>query len=74
MLLVEDYPAMCDLLAAQLRRRGYQALLRPSATEALSLLSAEDVDVVVADHNMPGTTGISLCEELTANRPERRWW
>ena len=32
--------------------------------------AADDVDVVVADHNMPGTTGISLCDELTANRPE----
>ena len=26
--------------------------------------------MVVADHNMPGTTGISLCDELTVNRPD----
>jgi two-component system, NtrC family, response regulator AtoC len=69
-LLVEDDRAMCDLLVAQLSRRGFQALPRHSAAEALALLRTEDVDVVVADHNMPGATGISLCDELTANRSE----
>ena len=34
------------------------------------MLRTEDFQVVVADHNMPGTTGISLCEELGANRPD----
>jgi DNA-binding NtrC family response regulator len=69
-LLVEDDRAMCDLLEAQLTRRGFQALARHSAAEALALLRSEDFDLVVADHNMPGATGISLCDDLTANRPE----
>jgi DNA-binding NtrC family response regulator len=69
-LLIDDEPAMCDLLAEQLRRRHYEPLIRPSAAEALALLRTEDVDVVVTDHQMPGTTGISLCDELTLNRPD----
>jgi DNA-binding NtrC family response regulator len=69
-LLVEDDVAMCDLLSAQLGRRGYQVTARHAAAEALALLKAEDVDLVVADHNMPGGSGISLCDELTANRPD----
>jgi two-component system response regulator HydG len=69
-LLVEDDRAMCELLQAQLGRRGFLPLSSHSAAEALALLRTEDVDVVVADHNMPGASGISLCEELTANRPD----
>jgi DNA-binding NtrC family response regulator len=69
-LLVEDDRAMGDLLENQLARRGYQTWARHSAADALALLRSQDVEVVVADHNMPGTTGISLCDELTANRPE----
>jgi two-component system, NtrC family, response regulator AtoC len=69
-LLVEDDRAMCDLLVAQLSRRGFAALARHSAAEAQAFLRGEDVDVLVADHNMPGTTGIKMCDELTVNRPD----
>jgi DNA-binding NtrC family response regulator len=69
-LLVEDDQAMGDMLAAQLGRRGFEPITRRSAAEALAFLRGEDVDLVVADHNMPVTTGISLCDELTANRPD----
>jgi DNA-binding NtrC family response regulator len=69
-LIVEDDRAMCELLEAQLRRRGFDALSRHSAEQALMLLRTEDFHVVVADHNMPGTSGISLCDELSANRPD----
>jgi DNA-binding NtrC family response regulator len=69
-LIVEDDPAMCDLLEAQLTRRGFEAISRRSAQQALALLRTEDFQVLVADHNMPGTSGISLCEELSANRPD----
>jgi DNA-binding NtrC family response regulator len=69
-LIVEDDPAMCDLLEAQLRRRGFGAVSRDSAGQALALLRTEDFHVVVADYNMPGTSGISLCEELSGNRPD----
>jgi DNA-binding NtrC family response regulator len=69
-LIVEDDRAMCELLEAQLRRRGFEALSRHSAEQALALLRTDDFEVVVADHNMPGTSGISLCDELSGNRPD----
>jgi DNA-binding NtrC family response regulator len=69
-LLVDDDPAMCDLLCAQLERRGYGVLACRSAREALAALEAGEPHVLVTDHHMPGTTGISLCDEVTANRPE----
>jgi DNA-binding NtrC family response regulator len=69
-LIVEDDRAMCELLEAQLRRRGFDALSRSSADQALALLRMEDFQVVVADYNMPGTSGISLCDELSTSRPD----
>jgi hypothetical protein len=41
------------------------------AAEALAFAPEPGFDlVVVANQNMSGTTGISLCEELGANRPD----
>jgi two-component system response regulator HydG len=69
-LLVEDDRSMCELLETQLSRRGFMTMSCHDVPAALELLRSEDVDVVVADYNMPGTTGISLCGELSTNRPE----
>jgi DNA-binding NtrC family response regulator len=70
LLLIDDDAAMCELLCAQLGRRGYAVTARQSAREALAVLESDEVDVLVTDHHMPGATGISLCDEVTANRPE----
>jgi DNA-binding NtrC family response regulator len=69
-LIVDDDRVMRELLQSQLVKRGYVPLLCDSADAALSVLHHEDVDAVVADHHMPGTTGVSLCAELTENRPD----
>jgi DNA-binding NtrC family response regulator len=69
-LIVDDDPAMCELLAAQLDRRGFGVLTRQSARAALAVLGSEEVDILVVDQNMPGTTGTSLCEQVTADRPD----
>lgn len=39
------------------------------ATEALSLVSAEQVDVAVIDITMPGTSGVQLIQELRGKWP-----
>ncbi|HXI58739.1 MAG TPA: sigma-54 dependent transcriptional regulator, partial [Polyangia bacterium] len=69
-LIVDDDAAMCELTTGRLERRGFAATSRQSVAEAMALLATEEVDVVIADYNMPGTTGISLCEQMTGNRPD----
>jgi DNA-binding NtrC family response regulator len=66
-LVVDDEEAMCQLLAGQLERRGFSVLTCGSVDQALAILRVEEVQVVVADHNMPGRTGVVLCDEVTAN-------
>ncbi|MCR5881119.1 response regulator transcription factor [Phenylobacterium sp. J367] len=41
-----------------------------NADEALAVLEAHQVDVVVLDFNMPGRNGLELAEELRARSPE----
>ena len=70
-LVVDDEPAMCEVLVEELGRRGYEATSRTSADEAFAQLIGEDeFDVVVTDLNMRGMTGIELCERVVTNRPD----
>ena len=69
-LIVEDDPDMGSMLVLGLESRGYSASLRKTADEALTLLVSEDFDVVLTDLNMPGMSGIVLCERIVGNRPD----
>jgi DNA-binding NtrC family response regulator len=69
-LIVDDDRAMCELLAAQLDRRGFEVLTRQSARAALAVMGTHDVDILVVDQNMPGASGTSLCTEVTADWPD----
>lgn len=69
-LVVDDQRSMCDLLETALRLRGYEPRCCQSATEALEIVRDYDVDVVLTDVRMPGTTGLQLCEELHRTRPD----
>ncbi len=69
-LLVDDDPAMNDVLVESLPKKGYQALARTSGDAALALLDSEDFDVVVTDLHMKGMNGLELCHRIVANRPD----
>jgi DNA-binding NtrC family response regulator len=69
-LIVDDDRSMCEMLEYDLVRRGYNATWHLSATDAFSTLLQSDVDVLLADINMPGMGGIELCERVAANRPD----
>lgn len=69
-LIVDDEQSMCETLAAGLQSRGLATQWTTAATEAIAMLRARDVDVVVTDLNMRGMNGIDLCERIVANRPD----
>src|SRR5690606_33170354 len=41
-----------------------------SADAALNIIREHDIDVVLTDVRMPGTSGLQLCEELHRTRPD----
>ncbi len=69
-LIVDDERNMCELLETDLRLRGYQSQWFTSADEALQALAEGHFDAVLTDLKMPGTSGLQLCEQVVANRPE----
>jgi two-component system response regulator HydG len=69
-LVVDDDASMCDMLVSDLGELGFEVEARTAAPAALDALVASQFDAVVADLNMPGMTGLELCERIVASRPD----
>lgn len=64
LLLVEDDPALAELLEFRFRSEGYDVVTTGDGDEAL-LLAAEHVpDLVLLDWMIGGTSGIEVCRRL----------
>ena len=68
--VVDDEPNMVDLLKTDLGLRGYKVTGFTSASAALDAIPSSDAQVLLTDLNMPGVTGMQLCERVVANRPD----
>jgi two-component system response regulator HydG len=69
-LVVDDDQGMCELIDADLRRRGFEVMWRVAAEPAFEALGQHAFDVVLTDLNMPGMDGIELCQRIVENRPD----
>jgi len=65
-LVVDDEPHVRSALVRTLRRSVRRILLAGVAEEAERLVVQHDVDLVLADHGLPGTTGLELLRRLRA--------
>jgi len=63
-LLVEDDHRLANLLAARLKREGYDAVPCFSGTEGLDRAMNGDFDVAIGDVLLPGLDGVSLVSGL----------
>lgn len=64
LLLVEDDPALSELLEYRFQNEGYDVRCTSDGDEAL-LLAREDVpDLVILDWMIEGTSGIEVCRRL----------
>ncbi len=63
-LIVDDDPAMGQMLASMLGDAGYQQTVATSAREALEAARQEDFDAVLSDIKMPGGSGVELVGQL----------
>ena len=68
LLLVEDDPALLELLEYRFQNEGYDVRATPDGDEAL-VLAAEDVpDLVILDWMVDGTSGIEVCRRLRRDK------
>jgi response regulator RpfG family c-di-GMP phosphodiesterase len=60
LLLVDDEKNILSALKRLLHQEKYQILTATSAPDALQILAATPVDVIVSDHRMPDMTGVEF--------------
>ena len=70
LLLVDDEENIVAALRRLLRAEGWQLLSATSAEQALHQLARHEVDVVLSDQRMPGTTGVELLRRAKELYPE----
>jgi response regulator RpfG family c-di-GMP phosphodiesterase len=66
-LLVDDDPALRTLLRTTFEVADVDVVEADGAAAARRRIRAARPDVIVLDVNMPGTTGLELCQELKAD-------
>jgi signal transduction histidine kinase/DNA-binding response OmpR family regulator len=70
-LFVDDEPEVLTILRKTFPPSdGYEPLTAPSGKEALAILAARDIDLLVTDQRMPGMTGIELIAHARRTRPD----
>jgi putative two-component system response regulator len=67
-LVVDSQEVNRRVMRGMLKREPYRILEAAQAAEALSVLEAERVDLVVLDLMMPGISGLELCRRIKSNR------
>jgi Response regulators consisting of a CheY-like receiver domain and a winged-helix DNA-binding domain len=63
-LVVDDEPAMVDLVRGYLVREGWAVLIANDGNQALATARTERPDVVVLDLMLPGLDGVEVCRQL----------
>jgi CheY-like chemotaxis protein len=70
-LVAEDNDVMSDILRFNLERVGYGVTVANNGVDALGHLQRDHFDLLIADYQMPGLDGESLCrlarEKLSEN-------
>lgn len=69
-LVVDDDPAMRELLAEIVHRAGHHAITAESAEKALEVLPLWSFQVAFLDQNLPGMEGMLLGEYLRRSNPD----
>lgn len=71
-LVVEDEPTVRRLLSRVLEREGFECAQCGTGEEALEALGERRFDLVVADKNLPGVSGMEVVERARRQRPSIR--
>jgi two-component system phosphate regulon response regulator PhoB len=67
-LIVEDEPAIAELIELTLTRSGHQTLHAESVGEAIQLIDQVIPDLALIDWMLPGSSGIELIKRVRSNK------
>ena len=65
-LVIDDSTTIRKMVDSHLSQEGYQVALAPTAEKGLELAQSLIPDLILLDHQLPGTTGIEVCRKIIA--------
>jgi CheY-like chemotaxis protein len=71
-LIVDDEPAVRDVVSKLVENEGYDAVLADSGESAFALLAKQSFDLVMTDLMMPGVTGWEVLDTVKQNNPRTK--
>jgi two-component system, OmpR family, phosphate regulon response regulator PhoB len=66
-LVVEDEPAIAELIALNLRHQGFEVMVAADAEAAQAQIDRVLPDLVVLDWMLPGASGVQLARRWRAD-------
>ncbi len=69
-LIIDDEPAVRDIVTRFLTFRGYPVVVADSGPEGLSLFKERKFDLVMTDLGMPGMSGWEVAKEVKRLKPQ----
>ena len=68
-LIVDDEPMICDILARRLAKEGYTCVRANNGREALHYFNQDAFSLMISDIKMPDMDGIELLRKVKAMSP-----
>lgn len=69
-LLVDDEQGVLASLRRLLKGWGYAVVTATCGDEALRILEMEEIHLIIADHRMPGMSGVELMKQVRRRYPD----
>ena len=69
-LIVDDEPAICQLLKTYLESLGFETFVAASGEQALDILMEEKPAIMTLDIRMPGINGYEILQKVKRRYPE----
>ena len=71
-LVIDDSPTIRKMVECHLSQSGYRVELAPDAETGLRMAAAIRPDLILLDHQLPGTTGEEVCKTLLLSEATAR--
>ncbi len=71
-LIVEDDPALSEMLTYNLSSAGFETTLTADGDEVIAAVLDETPDLIILDWMLPNLSGIEICRQIRANADTRR--
>jgi signal transduction histidine kinase len=63
-LVIDDDFALRSLIAKRIGRLGFTVLTAADGVQAQKIIQAQAVDFIIVDHQLPGSTGLDIIDEV----------